>query len=122
MDDDILARLTENGQYANELCLMFYVMDESYFLEYFDKIDIRGKDLETFAYKCCHEGDIDYIRDTLLCISFGLFDIDKVYENLKSSNPVNFIDERELSTDTHIQRFVRLKREFDQKFNKNKGR
>ena len=122
MDEDILNRLTENGQYANELCLMLLVSGEDYLLEYFDKIDIRGKDLETFAYDCCHDADIDYIRDTLLCISFGLFDLDKVYENLKSSNPINFIDERELSTDTHLQRFVRLKKEFDQKFNKNKGR
>lgn len=115
--EDVINKLTENGQYANELCLMFIVTNEEIYLKYLDTIDIRGKDLETFAYKCCHDADIEYMKETLLCISFGLFDLEIVYENLKRKNPLPFIDELNKPSDTRVRRYMRYKKEFDKKFN-----
>jgi len=120
--EDIINRLTENGNYANELVLMFLVNNDDVYLEYLDKIDIRGKDLEVFSNICCNECDLDYIKDTLLCISFGLFDLDVIYGNLKSKNPLPFINELYTPSDTHVGRFIRLKNEFDNRFLNNKSR
>ena len=52
--DETINRLTENGNYANDICLIFVVNGDDMYLEYLDKIDIRGKRLEIFAHKCCH--------------------------------------------------------------------
>lgn len=120
--EDIINRLTENGNYANEIVLLFIVNNDEVYLEYLDKIDIRGRDLEIFAYDCCHECDPEYIKDTLLCISFGLFDLDVIYDNLKSKNPLAIIDKLHIPTDTPVRRYIRLKNEFDNKFINNKSR
>jgi len=85
--EDIINRLTENGNYANELVLMFLVNNDDVYLEYLDKIDIRGKDLEVFSNICCNECDLDYIKDTLLCISFGLFDLQTGHLHLITGTP-----------------------------------
>lgn len=116
--DEIINRLTENGNYASDICLIFVVNGDDMYLEYLDKIDIRGKRLEIFAHKCCNECDPDYIKDTLLCISFGLFDLDIINKNIDSSNPLPFIDELHKPSDSIVRRYVRLKNEFDAKFNK----
>ena len=101
--EEVIERLTENGKYANELCLMLLVSDNEIYLRQLDSIGITGKELEIFAYKCCNDGDIRYIQDTLLCISFGIFDLPTVYKNLQSKNPLPFIKDIELPSDTHIQ-------------------
>ena len=118
--DKIINRLTENGKYANEICLLFVIEQDEVYLEYCDKIGIRGKRLEIFANECCHKCDMDYIKDTLLCISFGLFDLDIVNKVIDSNNPVNFIDELHVPQDTAVRRYIRLKNEFDVKFNNKK--
>ena len=123
MNIDLLSKVTEDGKYAGEICLYFTLSEQEHFLEQFDKLNIIGKKLETFVNDCCDNCNIDMIRTVLLCIDWGLFDINLVHKNLEQANPIPFIDK--LFSDEHegmIQRYERYKDTFNKNMQRGKNR
>lgn len=118
--------LTENGKYAEEICLLFLANNDDLYLEYLLDYNIVGKKLETFAYKCCHDCNIDFMKETVLCISLDLFKLDLVHKNLESENPIPFIEKLRGSNEGYVATFTRYYRTFmnnmDKMLNNNKKR
>lgn len=119
---DIVNRLTENGNYANEICLLIMMSDNEYMLKYLDECEIRGKKLETFANTCCNECDLSLMAEVLLCISWDVFDLNLVHKNLDSAKPIAFIDELHKPNESLIQRYKRYKQTFINNMNNNPKR
>lgn len=119
MDLDLVDKLTEGGKYANEICLLLLVSENSYMLEYFDKYEISGRKLEIFANDCCNDCDVYMMREVLLCLDWDLFDIKLVHKNLESSNPIPFIDKLMIPNEGIIQRYKRYRDTFNKNMQQN---
>lgn len=89
--DELIERLTENGKYANEICLLLLVNDNYTSLHYLDYLGITGKELENLE-KCCDDSSIDYLTQTIRFLRSGFLGKDEIKANLNSPNPVYFID------------------------------
>lgn len=118
--------LTDNGKYAEDICLLFLANNDSLYLDFLLEYGIIGEKLETFAYKCCHNGDIDFMKETLLCISMDLFKLQLVHQNLESENPIPFIEKLQENDEGYIATFTRYYKTFmdnmERKQNNNKKR
>ena len=91
-EEELIAKLTEDGEYANDICLLLSLDDDKHYFYYLDYLEIRGKDLETFSYKCIPNLDIDYLKQTIRFLCSGFLGKDEIKENLRSNEPVYFID------------------------------
>ena len=121
--EELVNKLTENGKYANEICLMCLVDNNEYMLKYFEKYDIIGRKLEIFAKDCCNEYDTNIMREVLLCMDWELFDVKLVHQNLESSNPIPFIEEYMIPGEGWIKRYQRYRDTFKNNMQKrNKSR
>ena len=87
--DELINRLTDNGQYANDICLYLVIENDDQTLHYLDYLGIRGKDLETLANKCVPS--LDYLKETVRFLRSGFLGKDEITNNLKSSTPKCFI-------------------------------
>lgn len=119
---NIIDELTENGKYANEICLQFLIENKDSYLEYLQKCNITGKKLETFAYKCCHDANIYYMMETLMCISMDIFDLKLVHQNLESNNPIPFIQQLQGDNEGYIACYKRYHDTFLNNMNNKKSR
>lgn len=88
----VIDRLTENGQHANEICLLLYLNNNYDTLHYLDFLDITGKSLETLFYKCCFEQKKQCLVETVRYLRSGFLDKETIHKNLNSDHPVYFID------------------------------
>lgn len=110
--------LTSNGKYAEEICSSFLVNNDLLYLDYLLDFGITGKKLETFAYKCCHNGDIEFMKETIICMSIDLFKQDLVHKNLESENPIPFIEKLQEKNEGYIATFTRYYKTFIDNMNK----
>lgn len=120
--DEMINRLTENGDYANDICLLLLVNNEDYFLKYLDKYNIAGRKLEKFFYDCCNNGDSHMLRTVFLCMDWNLFDKELVHENLEREHPIPFIDELYLPNEGFVSRYARYRDTFKANMSKNRTR
>jgi len=90
--EDIINRLTHDGKYANEICLLLYMSERYSSLYYLDYLNITGKELETLKEKCLVEDTLDYLTQTIRFLRSGFLDNKEIKENLNSKNPIPFID------------------------------
>lgn len=89
---DVINRLTHDGEYANEVCLLLYMSEKYTSLYYLDYLDITGKELETLKDKCLVEDTLNYLTQTIRFLRSGYLGNEEIKENLNSQNPVPFID------------------------------
>lgn len=89
---DVLNRLTHNGEYANEVCLLLYLSEKYTSLYYLDYLNITGKELETLKEKCLIEDTLDCLTQTIRFLRSGFLDKKEIKDNLNSQNPIPFID------------------------------
>jgi len=119
---EIVEKLTENGKYANEICLQLLLENKDRCFEYLEKYNITGKKLETFAYKCCHDSNTDFIMETIMCISMDIFDLKLVHKNLESDNPIPFIEQLQGNNEGYIACYKRYHSTFLNNMKNNKSR
>lgn len=115
--DDIINRLTENKQYANDICLFLLINDGYTQLKYLDEIGIRGKKLEIFIEKCCGGYDYENISNILLLISWEVFEIELVKRNIDSKHPILLIQEHKRDNEHWMDTCKRLKKTFIENMN-----
>lgn len=90
--EKIINKLTCDGNYANSICLELMLYEKYETLNYLDYLDIKGKDLEILADKCCDQSDINYFTQTVRFLRSGFLSNKEIFDNLHSNNPVFFID------------------------------
>lgn len=90
--DELVNELTENGTYANVICLLIILENKERYLNQLKHLGITGKKIETLVYKCCNEFSIDYIGQTLFYLRSGFLDNKTIHDNLESDNPIPFLD------------------------------
>ena len=90
--DDIINKLTHDGEYATDVCLLLVLEDANESLHYLDYLNITGKELETLAHDCLPIFDIDHLRQTIRFLRSGFLSMDDVRKNLNSPKPVHFIN------------------------------
>ena len=90
--DDIINKLTHDGQYATDVCLLLVLEDANESLHYLNYLNITGKELETLAHDCLPNFDIDYLKQTIRFLRSGFLSMDDVRKNLNSPKPVHFIN------------------------------
>lgn len=119
-DEEIIIKLSDDGKYASDVCLMLYMDEEKQYLFYLDYLEIRCKDLETLAYKCIPSLDIDYLKQTIRFLCSGFLGKDEIEANLKSDNPVYFIDKLMKKGDYIEREYEGYSYRFRQKLNNKK--
>lgn len=94
MDDmeNIINRLTHDGEYATDVCLLLYLSEKYTSLHYLDYLEITGKELETLKEKCLAEYSLDHLTQTIRFLRSGFLSKEEIKNNLTSSNPIPFID------------------------------
>ena len=90
--DDLINRLTHNGEYANDVCLLLYISENYSSLYYLDYLNITGKELEILNEKCLTKNSLDYLTQTIRFLRSGFLGIDEIKDNLTSKNPIPFIN------------------------------
>ena len=91
--DEIMIKLTHDGKYATDVCLFLYLDEHYTSLHYLDYLNITGKDLENLAHKCLPiEESFEYLTDTIRFLRAGFLGEDEIFDNLRSDNPISFID------------------------------
>lgn len=90
--DELINKLTHDGNYATDVCLLLALENASESLHYLDYLDITGKELETLAHDCLPNFDINYLKQTIRFLRSGFLDSKDIKNNLNSSNPVCFIN------------------------------
>lgn len=89
--EEIIDRLTHNGQYANEVCLLLYLSEKYQSLYFLDYLNITGKELERLVDNCCDSSSIDYLTQTIRFLRSGFLSRDEIMSNINSPNPIYFI-------------------------------
>lgn len=90
--DEIISRLTHNGQYATDICLLLYMSEKYTSLYYLDYLNITGKELETLKEKCLVEDSLDHLTQTIRFLRSEFLNNKEIKDNLNSKNPIPFID------------------------------
>lgn len=120
--EEIINELTHNGKYATDVCLLFYMNEETHYLYYLRRLNITGKKLENLAYKCVPDMDLDYLKQTIRYLSSGFLRDSEIQENLESDNPIPFITKL-LNIGDYIERvYESYTFDFLNKFNSKKKR
>lgn len=88
----VIDRLTHNGEYANDVCLLLLLNEKYTSLHYLDYLNITGKDLEILKEKCLKEDTLDYLTQTIRFLRSGFLGNEEIKQNLHSENPIPFID------------------------------
>lgn len=89
---DVINRLTHEGEYASDICLLLYMSEKYTSLYYLDYLNITGKELETLKEKCLIEDNLDYLTQTIRFLRSGYLGNDEIKSNLNSKNPIPFIN------------------------------
>ena len=110
--EEIINKITEDGNYDSGLCLLFVLNNQDLYLDYLVSKDITGKRFETLLYKGCEVFDIECFTKTILYISFGIFEFEDVYKNLDSDNPIPFIANYEKGRNYFIREMQELHDDF----------
>lgn len=88
--EDVIERLTHNGDYATSLCLLLYLTDNTKSLYYLDYLKITGKDLDNLEKLLSNES-VEFLVQTIRFLRSGFLGINEIRENLNSTNPIPFI-------------------------------
>ena len=120
--DDVIKDLTNDGEYANEFCLLMYLDDETQYLYYLQYLDIKGKDLEAFANNCIPDWDMDYIKQTIRYLCSGFLGKDEIKQNLESDKPIPFIDRLLVEGENIEWAYEKYSANFRSNLNNNKKR
>lgn len=89
---DLVNELTNNGEYANEACLLLLINNEDITLNYLHHLNIKGKDLETLYNKCCFDQSVECLVQTTRYLMSGFLNYRTIFLNLRNENPIIFID------------------------------
>lgn len=119
---EVIDKLTHNGEYATDVCLYLYLNEYYTSLYYLEYLNITGKELETLAQKCLQDSSFDYLAPTIRFLRSGFLSEDEIHDNLKSSNPVNFIDSSTPSYNDWEITYENYAGNFRENVSKNKGR
>jgi hypothetical protein len=119
-EEEIVNKLTENGKYCEDVCILFLLDDKVHYMKYLCDNGITGKKFETFIHKCCDVYDINCFVQTILYISFDIFQMKDVHENLESNNPIPFIKNYENKQVITINDYMFYSRDFKERFEENK--
>ena len=120
--EEIVDKLTDNGNYATDVCLLLVLDNDTQSLHYLDYLNIRGKDLEVLAHNCLPDFNLDYLKQTIRFLRSGFISSSDIKKNLSSTSPVCFINRLMKSGEDWERVYEEYSNEFYKNLNKKKGR
>lgn len=88
---ELIERIANNNEDAYGVCLLLVLENREYVFPTLERLDIKGEDLVTLAYKCCKQDSIDYLTQTIRFLSYPGLTKKEIMDNLHSSNPIHFV-------------------------------
>ena len=119
--EDLINRLTNDGEYGSSICLLLYLTNNYTSLHYLDYLDIRGKELDALD-QLCEEQSLQYVIQTIRFMRSGFLGIDEIKENLKQKKPIPFIPRLLINGEDWENAYENFAFDFRRQVRNNKGR
>ena len=78
--EDLINRLTNDGEYGSSTCLLLFLTENFTSLHYLDYLEIRGKELEALE-KIFEKQSLQYVIQTIRFMRSGFLGKDEIKEN-----------------------------------------
>ena len=119
--EDLINRLTENGEYGSSICLLLFITENYTSLHYLDYLGVKGKELDKLE-ELFNEQSIQYVIETIRFMRSGFLGIEEIKENLKQEHPVPFITRLLIKGEDWENAYEDFAFDFRKQMRNNKGR
>lgn len=89
--NELIEKIADNNDDAYSVCLMLVLENKEYVFPTLERLNIKGEDLVTLAYKCCKLDSIDYLTQTIRFLSYPGLTKEEIFANLHSEKPIHFV-------------------------------